>query len=216
MPSPSAEPAMAADAAPPQPYVLAADIGGTFTDVVLAGPDGQVAIAKLLTTSGDPTEALLAGVANVLAQLRVDAAMVGRFVHGTTLATNVILERRGVDVAFVTTRGFGSLLSLGREARVENERFDLFFDAAEPPVPRSHTFEVIERVGPDGDVLVPLDEENVRMTATSIARLGVQAIAICLLHSYVNSDHERRVAELCREAVGDEVVIVTSSEVLPE
>lgn len=222
MPLPSAD----ADAGPgapgagaatdQRPYVLAADIGGTFTDVVLAGPDGELAIAKLLTTSDDPTEALLAGAADVMRQLDVPASAVGRFVHGTTLATNVILERRGVDVAFVTTEGFGSMLALGREARVENERFDLFFDPAEPPVPESHTFEVTERVGPGGEVLVPLDEAGALAVAERIRDLGVQAVAICLLHSYVNADHEERVAALCRQVVGDDVVVVTSSAILPE
>ena len=222
MPSPSAEDSAAtAGGAGPAgggggPFVLAADIGGTFTDVVLAGPDGALSIAKLLTTTHDPTEALIAGTVDLLERSGVAPAAVGRFVHGTTLATNVILERRGVDVAFVTTAGFGSLLALGREARVENERFDLFFDAAEAPVPRSHTFEVTERLGPDGAVLVALDEDGVRAGAAQIAALGVQAIAICLLHSYANPAHEQRVAALCREAVGDGVVIVTSSEILPE
>ena len=160
-------------------WALAADIGGTFTDVVLARASGRVWVAKTLTTPDDPADGLIAGVEQVLAASNADPGAIGRVVHGTTLATNVILERRGVPVAYVTTEGFGSMLVLGRQARVEEERYDLFFEASEPSVPRTRIFEVTERMLASGQVLVPLDEDSVREAALRIAGLDVAAVAIC-------------------------------------
>ncbi|WP_433183290.1 hydantoinase/oxoprolinase family protein [Actinoallomurus sp. CA-150999] len=194
---------------------LASDIGGTFTDVVLVA-DGRVHVAKTLTTPDDPTEGLLRGVRRVLADAGVTPASVDRFTHATTLATNVILERRGAAVAFVTTRGFRSMLVLGRQARVEEERYDLAFSPGEPPVPLTHTFEVPERLAADGTVLTPLDEAAARQVAERIAGLGVAAVAICLLHSHVDDAHERRLASLIAERLPDGTPVVISSEVWPE
>ncbi|MEV0403569.1 hydantoinase/oxoprolinase family protein [Actinoallomurus sp. NPDC050550] len=194
---------------------LASDIGGTFTDVVLVA-DGRVHVAKTLTTPDDPTEGLLRGVRRVLADAGVAPGSVDRFTHATTLATNVILERRGAAVAFVTTRGFRSMLALGRQARVEEERYDLAFSPGEPPVPLTHTFEVPERLAADGTVLTPLDEDAARRVAERIAGLGVAAVAICLLHSHVDDVHERRLASLIAERLPDGTPVVISSEVWPE
>src|SRR5579862_2536972 len=114
--------------------VLAADIGGTFTDVILASGSGPVAVVKRLTTHRDPTDAVIEGVDELLRRTGAAPESIGRVVHATTLATNVILEGRGVPVAFIATAGFRSMLALGRQARVDEERFDLFFDPATPPV----------------------------------------------------------------------------------
>src|SRR4051794_8032307 len=195
---------------------LAADIGGTFTDVVLRSADGVVHSAKVLTTPADPTEGLVRGAAQVLEQAGVSGADVSRVVHATTLATNVILERSGAPVAFVTTRGFRSLLLLGRQARVEEERYDLHFQPAPSPVPESHIFEVTERLDPSGAVVMDLDVDSAEEAAEAIAALGVSGVAICLLHSYVNPSHEQAVAEACRRALPEGTVIVASSEVCPE
>ncbi|MCW2883357.1 MAG: N-methylhydantoinase [Streptosporangiaceae bacterium] len=195
---------------------VASDVGGTFTDVVLTRADGRVHVVKTLTTPDDPTVGLLRGCAAVLELAGVAPAEVDRFVHATTLATNVILERRGVSVAFVTTEGFRSLLALGRQARVEEERFDLAFEPADPPVPLTHTFTVPERVSAAGEVLRPLDEEAAVRVADEIAGLGVQAVAICLLHSYANPAHERRLAALLAERLPTGVPVVLSAEVWPE
>jgi N-methylhydantoinase A len=173
-----------------------------------------VHVVKTLTTPADPTEGLLRGVSEVLALAEVDPAEVGRFVHATTLATNVILERRGVSVAFVTTRGFRSMLALGRQARVEEERFDTSFAPVEPPVPLTHTFEVPERVSASGEVLTPLDLTAAAEVAEEIAALGVQAVAICLLHSYANPAHEQELQVLFERRLG--VPVVISSEVWPD
>ncbi len=195
---------------------LATDVGGTFTDVVLARADGRVHVVKTLTTPADPTAGLLRGVRQALAEAATDPAEVDRFVHATTLATNVILERRGVPVAFVTTEGFRSMLALGRHARVEEERFDLAYEQAEPPVPLARTFAVRERIGAAGEVLTPLDEDAAARVADEIAALGVSAVAICLLHAYANPAHERRLAEIVAARLPASASVVTSAEVWPE
>ncbi|MEU6035559.1 hydantoinase/oxoprolinase family protein [Actinomadura sp. NPDC047616] len=195
---------------------LASDVGGTFTDVVLAGTDGRVHVAKTLTTPADPTEGLLRGVEQVLAASGTPPRAVDRFVHATTLATNVILERTGVPVAFVTTRGFRSMLALGRRARVEEERYDLAFEPPEPPVPLTHTFAVPERIAANGAVLQPLDEDAAARVADDIASLGVSAVAICLLHSYLNPVHENRLADIITARLPQGTPVVTSSSVWPE
>ncbi|MBC6463117.1 hydantoinase/oxoprolinase family protein [Actinomadura sp. HBU206391] len=195
---------------------LASDVGGTFTDVVLTGADGRTHVAKTLTTPDEPTAGLLRGISQVLAAAEVAPADVGRFVHATTLATNVILERRGVPVAFVTTRGFRSMLALGRRARVEEERFDLAFAPIEPPVPLTRTFEVPERIAASGEVIEPLDEEAAERIAADISAGGAAAVAICLLHSHANPAHERRLAGLIAARLPEGTPVVVSSEIWPE
>jgi N-methylhydantoinase A len=196
--------------------VLAADIGGTFTDVVLVAPDGALAIAKRLTTNDDPTAAVIAAAGELLRRTRTEARDVTRVVHGTTLATNVIIERRGAPIAFVTTRGYRSMLSLGRHARVEGERYDLFWTPPEPPVRLEHTFEIAERVDAHGNVLVPLDEAAAHELAAHIASLDIAGVAVCLLHSYRNPAHENRLGEILRAALGPDRTVALSSSVLPQ
>ena len=195
--------------------VLAADTGGTFTDVVLAGPDG-LQTAKHLSTPEDPTDAVMAGVADVIAAAGASPSAIGRVVHGTTLATNVVLQRRGVDVAFVTTAGFRWMLELGRAAPVDEQRYDLRYAPAPPPVRLSHTHEVRERIAADGSVLVPLDEDDAARVAHLVAGQEVAAVAVCLLHSYAAPEHEHRLAEILAARLGPEIPIALSSEVLPE
>jgi N-methylhydantoinase A len=195
---------------------LASDVGGTFTDVVLTAADGRTHVAKTLTTPDDPATGLLRGIAQVLAAAGVAPGEVDRFAHATTLATNVILERRGVRVAFVTTRGFRSMLALGRRARVEEERFDLAFVPAPPPVPLTLTFAVPERIAASGEVVEPLDERAAEWVAGDIAESGAAAVAICLLHSYANPAHEQRLAALIAARLPAGTPVVVSSQVWPE
>jgi N-methylhydantoinase A len=195
---------------------LAVDIGGTFTDIVLAHADGRVAVHKVLTDRMQPDRAVLDGVRTILEREHVAATDVRRVVHGTTLATNTVIERSGPPVAFVTTEGFGDLLHIGREARVEADRYDLYFTAAEPPLPRSSVFEVPERVGFRGDIVRPLDDGAALTVARAVASAKPASVAICLLHSYVNPAHEHRVAEALATVLPQEVPVVCSSEVLPE
>ncbi|MEU6379426.1 hydantoinase/oxoprolinase family protein [Streptomyces sp. NPDC046909] len=197
-------------------YALGIDVGGTFTDIVLAGPLGQVAVTKCLSSHDDPTEGILRGVRSALSEAAVTPAAVTRVVHATTLATNAILERQGVRVAYVTTRGFRSMLPLGRYARVEEDRYDIHFDPPAPPVALADCFEVPERVDHHGTVLVRLDEDAVHEVAARIAATGVDAVAVCLLHSYAHPEHERRVAEILRETLSPDATVVVSSDIWPE
>ncbi len=197
-------------------YVLGVDVGGTFTDVVLGDEQGNMTVTKVASTPDDPRIGVTTGITEVLAARHASPSEVIRLVHGTTLATNVVLERRGSAIAFVTTEGFGDMLRLGREFRQAEERFDLFFRPPDPPVPRSRTFEVRERVDATGAVLVPLDGAAVAEVAGRVADAGVRGVAVCLLHSYANPDHERRVAAALRAALPADVFVAVSSEVWPE
>ncbi|GGS88751.1 hydantoinase/oxoprolinase family protein [Nonomuraea spiralis] len=192
-------------------YAIGVDVGGTFTDVVLSGPDGVAAVAKCLSTHDDPIAGIVTGVTRVLGS--ADPARVTRVVHATTLATNAVLERTGARVAFVTTRGFRAVVPLGRYARVEEDRYDLRFTPPPPPVAPGDCFEVDERVSARGDVLTPLDPASVRRAAAEIARRDITSAAVCLLHSYAEPAHERQVAAILRERVPH---VVASCEIWPE
>jgi N-methylhydantoinase A len=195
--------------------ILGADIGGTFTDVVLTRADGRLHVVKQLTTPDAPEQSVLEGVERVLANAGMPASSISRVVHGTTLATNAVIERSGARVAFVTTEGFGDLLRIGREARVEDDRYDLLFEPASPPVGREAVFEVRERIDARGEVLVPFDEAQAREVAFSIAKLAPEAIALCFLHSYAAPDHEQRMQAILQEFLPD-VRVIASSRVHPE
>ncbi|MCZ4548623.1 hydantoinase/oxoprolinase family protein [Gordonia rubripertincta] len=197
-------------------YALGIDVGGTFTDVVLAGPFGQEAVAKTLSTHNDPTEGIRTGVRRALDVAGVRPDQVTRFVHATTLATNAILENKGERVAHIGTAGFRSLLPLGRYARVEEDRFDTFFDPPAAPIPAEDCFEVVERMDSAGQVVVALDESSVRDVAERIRLRGIESVAITLLHSYANRRHEDRVGEIVREVLGPDATVVTSAEIWPE
>jgi N-methylhydantoinase A len=197
-------------------WFLGVDVGGTFTDVVLGSSGSPLHLAKVLTTSEDPRAGVVSGIEEALAAAGVAAAEVSRVVHGTTLATNVILERRGGPVAFVTTEGFGDLLRLGREARVEEDRFDLWFQPPRPPVEHAFTFEVPERIDARGRVLVGLDRGAAEEVAARVAAAGPAAVAICLLNSYANDAHEELMAAACAAALPPETFVAASAHVWPE
>ncbi|MFG1874116.1 hydantoinase/oxoprolinase family protein [Sphaerisporangium sp. NPDC049003] len=195
-------------------YAIGVDVGGTFTDVVVSGR--SVTVAKVLSTHDDPADGIVTGVALALGRAGVHPGSVTRVVHATTLATNAVLERKGVRVAYVTTRGFRSAVPLGRYARVEEDRYDLRFDPPPPPVAPEDCFEVPERVGPRGETLEELDEDAAREVAAEIAGRGITSVAVCLLHSYADPRHEVRVAAILREALPPGSTVVISSEVWPE
>ncbi|MGP3913827.1 hydantoinase/oxoprolinase family protein [Nonomuraea sp. 10N515B] len=192
-------------------YTIGVDVGGTFTDVVLRSTSGAISVVKCLSTHYDPIAGIVSGVTRALGDR--DPAQVTRVVHATTLATNAVLERKGVRVAYVTTHGFRASVPLGRYARVEEDRYDLRFSPPPPPVAAADCFEVVERISARGEVLTPLDAGSVRHVAAEIARRGIASAAVCLLHAYANPDHERQVAAILRESVP---TVVTSSEVWPE
>ena len=195
--------------------VVGVDIGGTFTDVAIAAADGTLHLGKLPTTPEDPRVGVVQGVRQVLADAGLGADSVTRVVHGTTLATNVVLERRGGPVALVTTEGFGDLMRLGRQARVEEDRYDVLYTPPPPPVDATLTFEVAERLGARGEVLVPLADDAVRELTRRLTDADPVGIAVCFLHSYANPAHEHRVAAACRAALPD-AFVAASCDVWPE
>ncbi len=207
----------ACDAARVAPdVVVGVDIGGTFTDIVVASPEAPMHVHKVLTTPDDPRRGLRSGVMAALAGGGSEPSAVTRFVHGTTLATNVILQRHGARVAFVTTAGFGDMLRLGREARVDGERYDLFFEKPVPPVEHQLTFEVLERVRADGSALRPLTAAEAARVAALVAAARPEAVAVCLLNSYANATHEHAVAAALRAVLPSSVTVAVSSEIWPE
>jgi N-methylhydantoinase A len=196
-------------------HFVGVDVGGTFTDVVLADSAGGVTIGKVLTTPDDPRRGVVEGIRQVLERAVVEPGAVSRVVHGTTLATNVVVQRTAAPIALVTTEGFGDLLRLGRQARVEDDRYDLFFRPAAPPVEARLTFEVAERVNARGEVLLPLTNEAIAEVTRRVAAARPAGVAVCFLHAYAHPVHEQLVAEACR-AVLPTAYVVCSSEVWPE
>ena len=193
---------------------IGADIGGTFTDIVLVSEDGaSFEIGKVLTTPDRPDEAVIAGVGEVLGAAGVPAKHVSTVVHGTTLFTNAIIERKGSRTALVTTRGFRDAIEIAREHRYD--MYDLRIQRPEPLAPRHLRFELDERVLADGTVRTPLKEGEVRALARTLEAASVEAVAICLIHAYRNPAHERRVAEILREELPG-VATTMSAELVPE
>jgi N-methylhydantoinase A/oxoprolinase/acetone carboxylase beta subunit len=173
------------------------DVGGTFTDFVLQSPSGELHTAKRLTTYPDPSEACLAGLDALLARAGAPWPDLAQVVHGTTLGSNVVIERKGRDVGLITTRGFRDVLVIGREKRYQV--YDLQIEKPALLIPRRLIAEVPERVRADGSVLRPLDEPETRRVVRDLRARGVASIAVCLLHAYANPAHERRVGEIIAE-----------------
>jgi N-methylhydantoinase A len=191
---------------------LAVDIGGTFTDLVLALPDRSLS-AKVLTTSDAPERAVLEGTAAILEKAGINAADLALVIHGTTLATNALIERKGARTALVTTEGFRDSLEIAYEHRFE--QYDLYMERPEPLVARPWRFEVPERMAADGTVLLPIDEAAVERIGAAAKAEGAEAIAICFLHAYQNDAHERRAKAILSRHFAPEVIAI-SSEVCPE
>ncbi|PWS37724.1 5-oxoprolinase [Falsiroseomonas bella] len=199
----------------PCDLVVAVDIGGTFTDIALQDlATGQSWTAKTPSTPRDPSEAFLTGLRLAVEAAQRDAAKIGRVLHGTTVATNMILEGKAAPAALVTTEGFRHVMEIGRQ---DIPRAANLFAWVKPkrPVPPSRVLEVPGRIAGDGSELQPLDEEAVRRAAARCRTMGVQAVAVCLLHAYANPDHERHVAAILRAELPPEVAVSASTEVLP-
>src|SRR5881409_1006656 len=194
------------------PYRVGFDVGGTFTDFVLQSPSGELLAAKRLTTYPDPSEACLAGLDELIAQGGVPWTDVAQAIHGTTLGSNIVIERKARGVGMLTTRGFRDVLVIGREKRYQV--YDLQIEKPAPLIPRRLIGEVTERVLADGSVRTPLDEDDARRAIRELAARGVTTLAVCFLHAYRNPVHEKRVAELAAdEAPGMQVTL--SHEVSP-
>ena len=195
-------------------YRVGIDIGGTFTDLVLIDDaSGERAIGKVLTTPDDPSEAVEEGLRALLEQEEVGASQLKTIIHGTTLVTNALIERRGAATALLTTEGFRDAVAIGTEHRYD--MYDIFLEKPEPLVRRGLRYGIRERTLDDGSVVRALDEEQVRSVSAEIVDLGIEAVAVSFLHGFRNPDHERRVAEILAEEA-PEVVVSLSSEVSPE
>ena len=195
-------------------YRIGFDVGGTFTDfTVHDARDGSLRYFKTPSTPADPSEAIEAGLQALFGEFGIAAEEVSFVGHGTTVATNMVIERRGVRTGLITTKGFRDVLEIGRQTRPS--LYD--YSVANPPplVPRALRFEVAERIDAAGDELLPLDEEAVAAAARRLGEAGVQAVGICFLHAYLRDAHERRAAEIVR-GILPEAYVSTSSEVLPE
>jgi N-methylhydantoinase A len=192
-------------------YRVGVDIGGTFTDLLLIGENGAPVIGKTLTTPEDPSAGVEAAL-DLVAE-KAKSGEKGTLVHGTTLVTNAIIERKGPRTALLTTTGFRDALEIGREHRYE--LYDLNLDLPKPLVPRYLRFDVPERVAADGGVLQELDENFVRRLVSELRRKGVKAIAVSYLNSFRNPAHEHRTREIIAETA-PEIHVSISSEVVAE
>ncbi len=195
-------------------YRIGIDVGGTFTDFTLVDErNGSVAFSKVPSTPHDPSEAIQSGIQGLMQAHQITPEQLGHIGHGTTVATNLIIERKGAPCGLITTRGFRDVLELARQTRPH--LYD--YSVVKPPalVPRAWRKEVTERILADGSVRTPLSEDDLRQAARELAQDGVEAVAICFLHAYRNAAHERRARDIVRELMPDAYISI-SSDVLPE
>ena len=196
------------------PFRLGVDIGGTFTDVTLMDEtSGQIQFAKVSSTPRDPSRGFLEAVQRILRQGGIEPGDVSFIVHGTTIATNAIIEKKLARTAFVTTDGFRDMLEIARQIRPS--LYDVHFQKPPPLVPRYLCFGIPERLDARGNALTPLDETALHGAAARMRYEGVESVAVCFLHSYLNPAHEKRAAEILKTAL-PQAVLSLSSEVAPE
>ena len=197
-----------------RPLRAGVDIGGTFTDLIVYDErTGALHIGKTLTTPDDPAIAVETGMQETLTLAGEPPAAVGNVIHGTTLVTNALIERKGARTALITTRGFRDAIEIRHEGRYD--LYDLFLEMPPPLAPRRLRFEVDERVLADGSVHKPLDTATIPALIAELRRQGVEAVAVSLLHAYRNPEHERLLGEALA-AGAPEIVLSLSSEVVPE
>ncbi len=201
---------------PDQRFFVGVDIGGTFTDLVLAeGSNQRLYKVKTLTTPADPVEGVMKAVRDALSEAQATAAEFQRVVHATTLATNLILEHKGAKLGFVTTAGFGDMFHMSKQERSPQDRYNLLCDRQPALMTRDMVVEINERLNARGEVVTPLDSSDSEARIKELAGKKPEAVAVCLLHSYVNPAHERAVGELLHKYLPD-AYIALSTEVWPE
>ena len=191
---------------------LGVDIGGTFTDVVLEIGAKQFS-TKVLTTNAAPEDAIIEGMQNVCVRAGIVPSQITQIIHGTTLATNALIERRGAKTALITTQGFSDVIEMRTESRFE--QYDLNLVLPEPLLPRQSRFTVLERVSARGDVLVPLERADVERVVEDIRLAGYASVAVGLIHSYLNDAHEKMIRDVLLKKLPS-VMISLSSEVSPQ
>lgn len=194
-------------------FRLGIDTGGTFTDIALLDErNGTFMVDKVPSTPHNPSEAVLKGMQRILKQRKIEEKEITYFIHGSTVATNALLERKGVKTALITTKGFKDILEIGRQSRPK--LYDMRARHPEPLVPRQYRFEVEERILYNGEIKQALNEEQLRIIGEKIKESKIESVAVCLLNSYVNAKHEQKVKEIL-ESIGG-FYVTLSSEVLPE
>ena len=176
---------------------IGVDIGGTFTDIALLSAD-VLTTAKVLTTYEKPEQAILDGIQLALDQAGLESSAIGQVIHGTTLVTNALIQRKGARVAFITTEGFRDVIEMRSENRFE--QYDLNLTLPKPLVPRQDRLTLNERMGPEGEVLLALDPQEVKAMVQKVLDGGYESVAIGLLHAYANDAHEVQMAKALREA----------------
>ncbi|MEM6800079.1 MAG: hydantoinase/oxoprolinase family protein [Bacteroidota bacterium] len=193
---------------------LGIDIGGTFTDLVLLDEEhGTLNLGKTLTTYPDPAEGILNGIHQMQERAGLDLSKLSGIVHGTTLVTNAVIERKGVPTALLTTAGFEDVLEIGRELRYDI--YDIFLTVPEPLIPRNNRYGIEERLDKSGQVLIELQQEQVKQQLAQITKKGIQSVAISFLHSFSNPSHEKWVKSYIEEH-HPELFVSISSEIMPE
>jgi N-methylhydantoinase A len=191
---------------------LAVDIGGTFTDVVVEA-NGKRHTKKVLTTPRAPEQGVMDGIISLLGEAGLPLDRVGVIIHGTTLATNAIIERKGAPTALIATSGFRDTVDIADESRYD--QYDIYIDKPKPLVPRALRFTVAERMDVEGKVRLPLDEPAVAALVPKLKAANIESVAVALMHSYANPAHERRIGELLRQAMPG-LWLTLSSECCPE
>ncbi len=195
-------------------YRLGCDIGGTFTDFVLVNDEtGELQINKCLTTPADPSDAVEQGIQELLERIPGFMPHIDEIIHGTTLVINAILERKGAKAGLITSKGFRDVLELGRELRYD--AYDIFAEYPLPLIPRYLRHEVRERISSDGRMFIELDTEEVRSVLSNLLDLGIESLAVCLINSYENPIHEKKIKEIVNQEA-PALSLSTSFEVLPQ
>src|SRR4029453_8268676 len=198
--------------------VVGVDIGGTFTDFMLYDTEsGRVDVHKVRSTPDDPGRAMVSGLVGIWGKCRVEPGESGGVFHGTTIATNAVLEHKGAETGMLTTKGFRDVVHIGRHQRPQH--YSIMQDIpwqSRPFVNRRHPHVVRVLIGPPpGEVLEPLNEDEVRAAARALKEAGVESVAVCFLFSYVNPEHERRAAEIVAEEIPG-AFVTSSADIFPQ
>ncbi len=193
---------------------IGADIGGTFTDVVMADEEtGELSVSKYPTTTQDPSVGFTQAIDLLFREKKIDFKNISQIVHASTLATNTLLQRKNEgDTALITTRGFRDVLEIQRQKRYD--LYDVFIEKPRPVIPRHYIWEINERMSCDGQIVKGMDEEEVRSIIAQLIERDIRSVAVCLLHSYANPSHEKRIGEIIKE-MSSEMMISLSCEVVP-
>jgi len=194
-------------------FRIAVDIGGTFTDIALLTGAGVIHQSKVSSTPSDPSVAVIEGVAQLLSELSLAPEQVAEVLHGTTVGSNTILQRKGARTGLITTQGFRDVLEIGRIRMPD--MFDLTWDKPKPLVPRRHRLEVVERIAADGSIVEPLSEASLISAAQALVADGIEAVAVAFINSYRNPAHETQAEAILRTHF-PQLLVTTSCAVLPE